>query len=500
MRYTRLALALTLAGLALRLYHLGAPSYWFDEALEIRRAMTPWPQVVWLVEGPDPPLYRLLIAPLSRLSTVEAMLRLPSALFGAAAVFLMYLWCAELGSRRVGVVAAALLAISPVAVYYSQEVSQYSAVICLSLALLIAFERVARRNRASDWLLATVVTLVSLYTYYGLAWLILVLEGWLLLQTWQRRDRGQWQRLALHYAALLALLVILAVAFAVPQYEYQSRLRAAEADTPQLGDTWQAVWANFAQGVWEGVIRFQTTLFGDAPQIISVILAALILLGGIAAWRARARYRAVVGVGLTLLLVLYISDLAGLFYFGTRYSLPLLPLLILCLALALIVLWRTHRLLGLTAGVFVVGVGVAFSPNLSLLPNPWLDLPREDLRPVIAYVNAHAQPDDEIYVYYGAAPAYRLYEPLPRHSTAYGSWFRDWPLSAKIDEIQRDTAGHSRVWLVMSHIHEAEDVQLLTGLQAARTSYVVQDEFSQRDALAVLLERSLLDERGPAIE
>ncbi|MFN8498332.1 MAG: glycosyltransferase family 39 protein [Anaerolineae bacterium] len=498
MRYTRLALAITLVGLALRLYHVDAPSYWFDEGLEIRRALTPWPQVVWLIDGPDPPLYRLLIAPLARLSTAEALLRLPSALLGAVAVLLMYIWCSELGSRRIGLVAATLLAISPVAVYYSQEVSQYSAVICLSLALLLAFERVARRNRVLDWVLATVVAIVSLYTYYGLAWLVLVLEGRLLFDTWRRGDSRQWRRLVVHYAALLAPVAILAATFALPQYAAQTQLRGAHADSPSLWSTWQVVWRSFAQDAWDGVIRFQTTVFSDSPQIISVVFAALILLGGIVAWRAR--YRSVVGVALTTLLVLYVSAAGGLFYFGGRYALALLPLLTLCLALGLASLWRAHRLLGLTAGAFVVSVCLAFSPNLFLFPNPWLEMPREELRPVIAYVNSHAQPDDEIYVYYGAVPAYRIYEPRPTHPTAFGSWFRDWPLNAKIGEIQSDVAGHARVWLIMSHIHEDEDTQLVAGFQAAQPAYVVQEEFARHNALAVLLERSPLTEQGANAE
>ena len=50
----RLALLITAAGLAIRLIGLGQHSYWFDEAREVLRALTPWPLSQSLVPRDKP--------------------------------------------------------------------------------------------------------------------------------------------------------------------------------------------------------------------------------------------------------------------------------------------------------------------------------------------------------------------------------------------------------------------------------------------------------------
>ncbi|HEX6387417.1 MAG TPA: hypothetical protein VF177_22345 [Anaerolineae bacterium] len=78
------------------------------------------------------------------------------------------------------------------------------------------------------------------------------------------------------------------------------------------------------------------------------------------------------------------------------------------------------------------------------LTNPWLDLPREELRPVVTYVQQWAQPGDFIYVYYGAVPAYKVYQPDSAYPTHLGQWFRGEPLEEKVGQIQQSVGNAPR--------------------------------------------------------
>ena len=80
----------------------------------------------------------------------------------------------------------------------------------------------------------------------------------------------------------------------------------------------------------------------------------------------------------------------------------------LWLASGIIILcWRpkTKQFIWLPATVLIV----FFLPNWPTPVNPWQELPREEMKPIVAYLNQQIMPDDPVYVYYGAVPAYRVY-------------------------------------------------------------------------------------------
>jgi hypothetical protein len=90
-------------------------------------------------------------------------------------------------------------------------------------------------------------------------------------------------------------------------------------------------------------------------------------------------------------------------------------------------------------------------------------------------------------VYYGAVPAYEIYGQDISNVTVDGVWFRNWPTDEKIDAIQEAGQNAPRLWLVMSHIAEGEDEELIRGLQAA--GYALRDSYERQNATAVLFVR-----------
>ncbi|WP_238613390.1 glycosyltransferase family 39 protein [Candidatus Oscillochloris fontis] len=127
--------------LALRLYHLDAQSLWLDEGSSWQVANLPWADLLRDLVSPSAayPLYHLLLKLWIMLAgDSEAMLRLPSALAGAAAVPVIYL-AGRVGNphARLAPLASALIAmVGPFPLWYAQEAKAYS-LLLLAAALLV---------------------------------------------------------------------------------------------------------------------------------------------------------------------------------------------------------------------------------------------------------------------------------------------------------------------------------------------------------------------------
>ena len=120
---------------------------------------------VWTGES-TPPLYYLLAWPWSHLFGVhEVGLRSLSALFGTATVPVAYLAGRELIGRRAGLAIAAIVAVNPVLVWYSQDARAYALLVLLSTAALFFFLRArAARPATSAWW--AVFSALALATHY----------------------------------------------------------------------------------------------------------------------------------------------------------------------------------------------------------------------------------------------------------------------------------------------------------------------------------------------
>lgn len=119
-----LLLLIVVAAAALRLHEIDRLSFWFDESATVHYArLDPWD--LW---GRDthPPLYYLLIHFWLLLGDSETWLRLLSLLFTLGTLVGVYCAGRALGGPRVGLVAAALLAMSGFELRFAQEARMYA--------------------------------------------------------------------------------------------------------------------------------------------------------------------------------------------------------------------------------------------------------------------------------------------------------------------------------------------------------------------------------------
>ncbi|MFL7807118.1 MAG: glycosyltransferase family 39 protein [Anaerolineae bacterium] len=146
--------ALTLVGALLRVWHIGAKSLWIDEAFSAWVAQQlVGAGVSWLVRiDQHPPLYYALLHVWLRLGDGPAVLRLLSASASVLNIPVLYALGARLAGRKVGLLAAAILVLSPFHVYLAQEARMYALLsLLVSLSLWALACLVSEGRTTSRW-------------------------------------------------------------------------------------------------------------------------------------------------------------------------------------------------------------------------------------------------------------------------------------------------------------------------------------------------------------
>ena len=146
-----LLLAIVALGGALRFYQIGSEGLWLDEAFSVWMSWQPVGKLLgWLVRiDQHPPLYYLLLHFWMALGDDEATVRALSALFGTLTVPVMYLVGRRLADKRVGLLAALILAVSPFHVRFAQEARMYTLLALNASLALYALARLLTDSRAA---------------------------------------------------------------------------------------------------------------------------------------------------------------------------------------------------------------------------------------------------------------------------------------------------------------------------------------------------------------
>ena len=158
------------AAAAVRFSTLGLQGLWFDEAYTpVRDLHGTLGATLSAVAGNEntPPLWYMLIWAETRvLGTGVIALRLPSAVAGVALVWVGWRIGEVVGSRRAAITLAALLAVNPLFVWYSQEARAYELFALLVGLSLLFFLQVWVKPSARllvAWTIASSLALLSEY-------------------------------------------------------------------------------------------------------------------------------------------------------------------------------------------------------------------------------------------------------------------------------------------------------------------------------------------------
>lgn len=184
--------AILLVALALRLYQLEQDSFWIDELPQIAHSRVPFAKVFkacLIDEGSTPLDYLVTHFVYYYIGRSEGILRLPAVL----AVATVYFLGKRMFDKTTGFLAAAILAILPSHVYYSQEVWPYSLPALMVLLATFAFYLALERNTRGAWALYGATLVVGMYSHYYVAVVAILHGAYLVLMALAKRL--PWNRL-----------------------------------------------------------------------------------------------------------------------------------------------------------------------------------------------------------------------------------------------------------------------------------------------------------------
>jgi 4-amino-4-deoxy-L-arabinose transferase-like glycosyltransferase len=478
-----LLLVLALA-VGVRCTTLSFQSLWLDEVSTVIEAGRPWSSLFLDLFRPFRayPLYILSMAVWGTLfGTTEVALRLPSAIAGVCSVPLLYALGRRLFGRRVALLAAGFLALSPLAVWYSQEATTYALSLLLTvIAWLLLWDVIERPSRRAWWALGG-ITLLALSVHRLLA--VLSIVGQLVYVVYvAQRGRfsggphlGQGGISARRHRRLLMgmLFCVLLVSLGIVWFWFDrsgaGRQFGTQRDWTDLVNTFSQFSLRIHPGPPEpgqGPDR-RPWLFAFAVAA----LAGLVSLALDARSSGRRRRRA-------LFLLSFLCAPIGSFFllyavrpfYHERYLLCALPAYLLLLAVGVAALWRWASRLaqgGRTLLSLIPGT-LALATVLIPLAVSWRQVQdwtlarrpsKEQFREATRYLQEHVHPGDLVVVHPGyildAVEHYQARSPRMRleldtvrdlYTTDYD--FRDF--EAHMDDLVR---GRRRAWLYLAPYH-----------------------------------------------
>ncbi len=181
--------AVTAIGALLRFAMLGTQSYWVDEAQAANELHLSFGAMLHTIgtSEPNPPLFFVLGWLWTNLfGTAEAGLRSMSALAGTVVIPLAYLCGRELVSKRAGLAAAALVALNPFMIWYSQEAREYMLLAAFCAASLLFFARCLGSPGTRNLLWWALFSALAVLTHYFAVFLVGPEAVWLLYRARSR--------------------------------------------------------------------------------------------------------------------------------------------------------------------------------------------------------------------------------------------------------------------------------------------------------------------------
>jgi uncharacterized membrane protein len=325
--------AIVLLGFALRVFRLGNQELRGDESLGQLFSMEPvlsFIRATIALREPHPVLsYMIEGAWLHLAGHTEFALRFVSAWFGALAVAIFYRLTRQLGlSRRTAVVAGLLLAVSPYAIWHSQDARMYSISLALTLAsTLLMLQALGQRPlaRQRQWLLwagYVAITWLALHTHYYAAYIIIAQNLFVFIRAIvsreERRDLPRWV-LAQALTLFLYLPWLIVARQTLTAY-------SGNGDSPGFLALWLRSLSVFAVG---------ETIPANLRAPLAILGAILALLGAVRLSRSgQVGRRAALLAGLALLVPLLATWVGALNrpIFNERYIIAALPGFLLLVA------------------------------------------------------------------------------------------------------------------------------------------------------------------------
>jgi len=442
-----LALALIGAlGLIFRLSDLAARDLWTDEAWVALAALKASPAAALAAGQSTPPFYLLTVWAAAKLvGGQEWVLRSLSFAFGVGTLLVIWRLARALTSRSVSLLALAVVACSPIMVYYSKELKQYSGDAFFAVLVFYLAERLRASDGHRGWTALALTGLIGLGFSHTLVFCLpaagLIL--WLSLPAARARLTLQGGLWVLAFGAYYFLFFRHGMDSELVAYWGQDY-----PDFSGLGPFF--IWLGGA------LCRYFWYFLGEWGPFWG---PPFLLLGAYALWR-RAQARVLVYWGFPILLAFGAAALHRYpfmaHYGGNRlmlFSAPLFYLMVTagaCLVFSWLWQQRHRWVAAVLAGALLFSLNPLALPGENLRPL----MNREEISPLITRLEQELQPRDWVYVYYFAQWPFEYYYRGPGERLCIGKSCVETGLKANAGGTAPE-----RLWLIASHIPPLEDMR-----------------------------------------
>ena len=373
----------------------------------------------------------------------ELSLTLLPFLFGVGALILFLYLSIELLGWSGAPLAFIPFASCSTAIYYSGEFKQYSSDLFFSVLILFVTHRVLKERFARSWI--TTFGVVGLISVWFSNTAIFVIAGTglaLFLNAFRQRNPKTLEVLTItglyicgHFLALYFLQIRPATLKGL--FQYWAKGFAPLTPSLETLGWWYEMLVGYANyplnfhgyGVWFSLSALATGFF------ISYVAKSK---------RATAN---LLFFPIVLLIVFSTFHLypivTGKYEINSRFVLFTIPIAFIVIAIGInsfAKLFPKHMFITVILGVLLIYPSI----NQSI---KWSGFMRQEMRPLVSYLYQHFSPEDSVYVYVRAVPAFRFYTrnktiPLVEGKTAEPN---DIP-----KDLSRAMAGNS-IWAIISH-------------------------------------------------
>ncbi len=391
----------------LRLYKLDGQSLWWDEGISLHLATSSFAEIVAnRITNIHPPLYFFLLKIWVLLTgTTVFAARYFSVIGSFLQMALVYAVLRRWFGRGTAVIGLVCTAVWSLSVIYAQEVRVYAFLPLVYLLLVwLTWEAGIGKPQRQTWLALGVVEWVALHLHYNSLFLLLFLNGWLVIKLWRGPHFGTWLKVQI-IAGLASLPWAIGVLMNWPAVQAEASLAGFSTQPPAWDFVLPQVWGFHLTGL---VNVLDDPWVRPLSNAFLVMLILLILGGWLARWRHSSAKCADTGRSMGELLLFWLGPLfLGFFVWLVRsYSHPRYIALFAAGYVLLLAYLLTPRLsqLGRWAGLgnlLRLGTAVSFFWLSGWgLQHYFFDpaFAKDDMRAVAAILAETASPDDLILV------------------------------------------------------------------------------------------------------
>ncbi|MEM9907645.1 MAG: glycosyltransferase family 39 protein [Cyanobacteria bacterium P01_D01_bin.44] len=383
-------LLILLLSAGLNFYKIGVESLWNEELYSVHDALvlklTPSGLLDRLIR--IRPLYYIILRFWMMVSESDVWLRSFSALCGLGNVFLTYRLGRKIAGEQVGWVAALLLALSPMFIYFAQMVRMYALAMGLgllgSLALTYALET-SKAKYLGGWAICRVLVFLTA----PLNATLLIPDTILFIIKFRQKPQklivfGKWLVLITLACVPSAFhLIVETLPFLKQALNVTDKVDASGsvASPPSPGE------------VIRKFKKFTAFPFPSTSGLMSLLLqiytVVLIALTGLGFYKNRASSRLLWVAAWTFIPWMVHATVSKTMLFD-RYILYTMPYLLILVAAGLVRVWKMHRI---TAAVIAIAYAIAITAGISRY---YTVQDRQDWRGLTTFIGQNAQPGDVI--------------------------------------------------------------------------------------------------------